>query len=62
MNLLLVFLSSRYESPGEALFVGALTGLFFAGVFWFVGIVKDKRNSNKKDWEEISKDETNKKK
>ena len=45
MNIILVLLS-KYSSPGEAVFVGALQGIFLLLIFW--GISKF-RNRNKKE-------------
>lgn len=52
MDLLLVLLS-RYESTGEAIFVGAMQGLLVFGVIAIVRAIK----GNKKDWEDIDKND-----
>lgn len=35
---------SRYQSPGEALFVGAISGLLLLGIIELISFIKNKRN------------------
>lgn len=58
MELLFVLLKN-YQSVGEAFVVGALSGLFLYGVIAISNGIRNAKQRNKKDFDEVSKKETN---
>lgn len=54
----LFILLRNYQSAGEAFFVGGLQALLFLGIFEIADAIKDAKQKNKKNWNEVSKDET----
>lgn len=58
METLLILL--RYQqSVGERAFIGFMTGLFITLVIAISRGIKNAKEKNKKDWDEVSKSETN---
>jgi len=45
---------------GERVAIGFLTGLFFTVIIAISNGIKKAKQKNHKDWDEVSKDETNK--
>lgn len=58
MELLFVLLKN-YQSPWEAFFVGGMQALLFMGIFAIARGIRKAKEKNKKDWDEVSKKETN---
>lgn len=58
METLFVLLK-HYQSACEAFVVGTLSGLFMFGVVAISRGVRNARQKNKKDFDEVSKNETN---
>ena len=56
----LLILLKNYQSPWEAFFVGGMTALLFYAIFGISGAIRKSRQKNKKEWDEVSKDETTK--
>lgn len=51
----------QHQQPlGERVAIGFLTGLFFTIVIALSNGLKKAKEKNKKDWDEVSKDETTK--
>ena len=56
MDCMFIFLSS-HSSGWEAFLTGGLTALIFTGIFAIVRVIGDAIRGNKKDWEEIKKED-----
>lgn len=54
----ILILLKNYQSVGEAFFIGLMQGLFLFGVVAIWRAIRNAKQRNKKDWDEISKDET----
>ena len=57
MNIIFILLKN-YQSVGEAFFIGLMQGLFLFGVVAIWRAIRNAKQQNKKDWDEVSKDET----
>ena len=57
MEILFVLLKN-YQSSGEAFVVGGLTALVISAAFAISGAIRNVKQKNKKDWDEVSKEET----
>ena len=57
MQVLLILLKN-YQNGWEAFFVGGMTALLFYAIFGISGAIRNAKKKNKKDWDEVSKDET----
>ena len=55
----LFILLKNYQSAGEAFVVGTLSGIFMFGVVAISRVISNARRKNKKDFDEVSKNETN---
>ena len=58
MEILFVLLKN-YQSVDEAFVIGALSGLFLFGVVAIARGISEAQRRNKKDFDEVSKKETN---
>ena len=56
----LFILLKNYQNPWEAFFVGGMQALLFMGIFAIARGIRKSKEKNKKDWVEVSKDETTK--
>ena len=54
----LFILLKNYQSVGEAFFIGLMQGLLLFGVVAIYRAIKNAKQKNHKDWNEVSKDET----
>lgn len=54
----LFILLKNYQSAGEAFVVGTLSGIFMFGVVAISRAIGNARQKNKKDFDEVSKNET----
>lgn len=54
----LFILLKNYQSPWEAFFVGGMTALLFYAIFGISGVIRNAKKKNKKDFDEVSKKET----
>lgn len=59
METLLILLKN-YQNGWEAFFVGGMQALLFMGIFAIARGIRNAKEKNKKDWDEVSKDETTK--
>lgn len=50
----LLVLLKNYQSTGEAFVVGGLTVLVFFGTMAIVGAIRNAKQKNRKDWEDVS--------
>lgn len=57
METLVILL--QQQSLGERVFIGAMTGLFITLVIAISNGIKKAKEKNKKEWDEVSKNETN---
>jgi len=55
-----LFILLYQQSLGERVAIGFLTGLFFTVIIAISNGIKKAKQKNHKDWDEVSKDETNK--
>lgn len=55
----LFILLKNYQSVGEAFVVGTLSGVFLFSVVAISRGISNAKQKNKKDWHEVSKNETN---
>jgi hypothetical protein len=53
MGIILVILKN-YQSLGEAFVVGGLTALVFYGAMAIAGAIRNAKQKNRKDWEDVS--------
>lgn len=56
----LFILLKNYQNPWEAFFVGGMQALLFMGIFAIARGIRKAKEKSKKDWDEVSKDETTK--
>lgn len=54
----ILILLKNYQSVGEAFFIGLMQGLLLFGVVAIWRAIRNAKQRNKKDWDEVSKDET----
>lgn len=54
----LFILLQQQESLGERVFIGAITALIITAFIAIKNRIKDTKQKNKKDWDEVSKDES----
>ena len=55
----LFILLKNYQSAGEAFVVGTLSGIFMFGVVAISRGIRNARQKNTKDFDEVSRNETN---
>ena len=55
----LFILLKNYHSADEAFFIGLMQGLFLVGVVVVYRAIKNSKQKHKKDFDEVSKKETN---
>lgn len=54
----LLILLKNYQNGWEAFFVGGMQALLIMGIFAIARGIRNRKEKNKKDWDEVSKDET----